>query len=68
MSTCEKRPPLDLERFGFRFGAAVVYRCAELPEGRVVIGVKPDEGEELSIYVSRTGRSVRVFRGGVELK
>lgn len=64
----EDLAPLDPLRFGFRFGAANVWRCAELPDGRVLLKVTPDAGEELSIYISRTGRSVRVFRRGVELK
>jgi hypothetical protein len=33
-----------------------------------VLSVRPTAGPELSIYISPTGRSIRVFRGGVELK
>lgn len=52
--------------YGFQFGATLVERRAELPEGRVVIGVTT-EFRNLEIYVSQTGRSVRVFEKGKEL-
>jgi hypothetical protein len=53
---------------GFRFGAAEISRTADLPQGGVIIQVIPDHGKPLDVYISRTGRSVRVFRGGAELK
>lgn len=49
--------------FGFRFGAALVEQIMTV-DGRVVIGVKTDTGAEIHVYVSRTGRSLRVFRRG----
>jgi hypothetical protein len=55
-------------QFGFRFGAALVERCMELPDNRVIITVKTDSGRSIDIYVSRTGRSLRVFEGHKELK
>jgi hypothetical protein len=50
--------------FGFRFGPALVERAMSLPEGRVVVTVKTDAGREIDIYVSRTGKSLRVFEKG----
>lgn len=52
---------------GFRFGPITVRRCYHI-EGRVVIEVIPDVGERLTIYASPTGRSLRVFRDGRELR
>lgn len=56
-------------RHGFRWNAALVERHCSLPEGRVVIGITTDAGRKLDIYVSRTGRSIRVYdaRDGGEL-
>lgn len=54
--------PRENTQYGFRFGAALVERCMELPEGRVVITVKTDANRSIDIYVSRTGKSLRVFR------
>lgn len=54
--------------FGSNWGPASVTRCAVLPENRRVIQIKTDH-VELDIYVSATGRSVRVFKRGTgELK
>jgi len=57
--------------YGFIWGAAEVQRMATLGEGRVVIGVSTGTGTKrkrrLEIYVSSTGRSVRVWRDGREL-
>lgn len=47
---------------GFRFGAALVERYHEI-DGRVCIGVTTDTGKKIHVYVSRTGRSLRVFNG-----
>lgn len=55
-------------QYGFRFGAALVECCSALPEDRVVITVTTDSGRKLNIYVSRTGRSLRVFESQKELK
>lgn len=57
----------ELTDYGFQFGAALVERCAEI-RGTTITRITPDTGERLDIYVSPTGRSVRVFRGGKELK
>jgi hypothetical protein len=48
--------------YGFEWGPLTVERTASLPEGRVVLTVKTDH-RELTIYASRTGRSLRVFEG-----
>jgi hypothetical protein len=54
--------------FGFIWGPVTVERTATLPPGdRRVITVRT-EHRELDVYVSATGRSVRVFSGGKEWK
>lgn len=68
MSDVKTPTPCHLTQFGFRFGAAEVTRCCELPGGRVVVKVQPDRGEPLEIYISATGKSVRIFRAGREWK
>lgn len=54
--------------YGFRFGPVLVWRYAGLPEDRRVVRIAADEGDPIDIYISPTGRSLRVFRGGKELK
>lgn len=49
--------------YGFTWGPAKVERACELPGERRVITVTTDH-RTLDIYVSRTGRSVRVFEHG----
>jgi hypothetical protein len=49
--------------YGFKWGAAEVTRLTER-DGQVCIGVKTDTGQEVDIYVSPTGRSLRVFHHG----
>jgi hypothetical protein len=51
--------------FGFNWGPAEVTRCCELPDGRRVVQVKTPH-KTLDIYISATGRSVRVFSEGYE--
>ena len=55
-------------QYGFRFGAARFECTIELPDGRVVVTVTTDTGRKLDIYVSRTGRSLRVFGDHKEWK
>jgi hypothetical protein len=52
--------------YGFKWGPALVERRMEF-EGRVCIGVITETGRRVDVYVSRTGRSVRVFENGQEL-
>lgn len=54
-------------RFGFVFGAAEVLRSAIFPSA-TVITVKTTTGKSIDIYVTPTGRSLRVFSGGREWK
>ena len=58
--------------YGFVWGAAEVERMASLPGGSRVIAVYTEVGNKrkrrLEIYVSPTGRSVRVWRDGKELR
>lgn len=35
-------------------------------QGRVVITVETEAGKAVDVYVSRTGRSLRVFSEGIE--
>lgn len=60
-------------RFGFKWGQIEVARLASFVrrEGKGatrILRVKTEAGKEIEIYVSPTGRSLRVFRDGKELK
>lgn len=62
----------DEDRYGFRWGPMVVQRAAEFPRGDVdkptrCLRVITDTGAEVEVYVSPTGRSLRVYRDGKEL-
>jgi len=61
--------PLDYHPtdFGFAWGPVEVQRTTQFADGRGVISIW-SESQELTVYFSRTGRSLRVFRGGKELK
>ena len=52
----------NITQYGFDWGSMKVERTASLPDDRVVLTVKTDH-RELTIYASRTGRSLRVFEG-----
>lgn len=65
-------PNAQSEIEGFRFGAANVYASTSLgresgPGRSVVIALDTDAGRHLTIHVSPTGRSVRVWLGEQEL-
>jgi hypothetical protein len=62
-----RRTEQDATQFGFRWGQMDVLRLGEFPSGHKVIGVETDFGD-LQIYVSKTGRRIRVFRDGKELR
>lgn len=59
------------ELYGFRWGPAVVYRDHQYEMGSHrttrVVKIQPDEGSELEVHISSTGKSIRVFRNGKEL-
>lgn len=55
------------DRYGFRWGPVDVVRMAEFPNGSYVLQVETDF-KTLEIYISKTGRSVRVYDGNTELK
>jgi hypothetical protein len=57
---------IEDDQYGFRWGQVVVQRAAEY-DNRKVLRIKPDHGKDISIYVSATGRSIRVYRDGKEL-
>ena len=67
MSKNTRRNKVDAERFGFRWGQLDVVRLADLPQGGRAIEVSTDYGR-IEIYVSKTGRRIRVFGAGKELK
>ena len=51
--------------YGFKFGAALVERCASFPGGRVVVTVTTPKCA-LQVYVTKTGK-MRVYFGGMEV-
>jgi hypothetical protein len=54
-------------QYGFVWGPIEVQRTCELPNGRGVISIKSADAE-VEVYFSAKGRTLRVFRGGKELK
>jgi hypothetical protein len=50
--------------FGFQWGNTEVVRYAVMPNGTRVVGIEVNDKRVLDIYVSPSGRSVRVFRRG----
>lgn len=52
--------------YGFRFGELLVERCMELPGRGVVVSAKAGK-HTVDIFCSTKGRSLRVFKDGVEL-
>ena len=56
----------DYTPYGFEWCGIKVTRLAEI-DARHVIGVKTDK-HDINIYVSKTGRSVRVWKDGKELE
>lgn len=56
--------------YGFTYGPASINRvCTIGKETRVLsITERNDHKELLTIYISKTGRSIRVFKGRKELK
>jgi len=60
-------PPEDIDTsFGFRWRGIEVERLAIIRD-RSILGIKVNK-TSLQIYVSPTGRSVRVWKNGKELK
>ncbi|MGH3447222.1 MAG: hypothetical protein ACRDP4_06325 [Nocardioidaceae bacterium] len=57
-----------LTDYGFTWGPMEVERSILIPEGAREITVKVNDKRRVCVYVSRTGRSVRVFKDGTELK
>lgn len=57
--------------YGFTWGPVTVERvsCVERPNGTYrVLRITSAHGEAMDLYISPAGRSIRAFRGGVELK
>lgn len=52
---------------GFAWGAMEVVRAAE-HKGYVALDIKTEAGKRITVYVSPTGRSIRVFGAGGEWK
>ena len=62
---------LNATPYGFEWGPMQVTRTMSFRGSHVVTIAptgKPESGQALDIYVSATGRSIRVFRGNKELK
>lgn len=59
-------------QYGFTWGPLEVTRMARFKTGTdresYVVRIRTDAGKALDVYVSRTGRSLRVFDSGKELK
>lgn len=53
--------------YGFAWGPLEVVRAAE-HRGYCALDVKTDAGKRITVYVSPTGRSIRVFGDGAEWK
>jgi len=53
--------------YGFVWGPLEVKRACELPEGRGIVLLQTAHCA-LEVYFSAKGRTLRVFRGGKELK
>lgn len=62
----ERQSLEEATRYGFRWDQLDVVRAMDF-RGTNVVSVET-EFDKVQIYVSPTGRSVRVFRGGNELK
>lgn len=57
----------DAEQFGFRWGQLDVSRYFSLGTGQKCLAVLTDH-TSIEVYVSPTGRSIRVFKDGKEMK
>lgn len=58
----------ELTEYGFKWGPMELTRLVSI-DGRVWFQVTTEAGQQIEVYISRTGRSVRVFkRGKGELK
>lgn len=53
----------ELTEFGFTFGAMEVTRLADI-NGTTRVRIKTTAGRHIDVYVSPTGRSLRVFGAG----
>jgi hypothetical protein len=53
--------------YGFAWGPMEVRRVAEV-SGSVALDITTDTGKRVTVYVSPTGRSLRVFGDGGEWK
>lgn len=63
--TDKDEAPSETTEYGFRFGAALVERAANLGHGRVVVRVTTPKGT-LDVYATKTGK-MRVFLGDQEI-
>lgn len=55
--------PFAYTDHGFHWGPMEVQLLSSI-QGRVILGIKTATGQQIEIYVSRTGRSLRVFKHG----
>lgn len=60
--------------FGFRWGQVLVERLASIHRRKgdrcswKIIRITPDTGKTVEVYISPTGRSIRIYKGHRELK
>ena len=63
---CHDERTLGNTRYGFQWGPAEVTRMAHIEGRGRVIGVRTPH-DSIQVYVTEKGRSIRVWRGNVEL-
>jgi len=66
MRNRKDRPADEADKFGFRWGPLDVIRIMEF-QGSRCLEVSSDSGS-VDVYVSKAGRSIRVFKDGKEMK
>lgn len=60
--------------FGFRWGQVLVERLASIHRRKddahswKIIRITPDTGKTVEVYISPTGRSIRIYKGHKEMK
>lgn len=62
---------VEVTETGFRWGSLQVERVMAFDGSHVLritpVG-RPDSSQAIDVYVSRTGRSIRAFKGSAEMK
>lgn len=60
----------EVDANGFEWGPVLVRQYNVLPEDRRILSIKSKNfpSQDLEIYISKSGKSVRVFKDGIELR